>query len=352
MAGFDNNVQVSVTRGAPSVGQTGFGIPLWATDEVQAGFTELIRFYTSPESVNADGDLDASTKAAVLAALSTTPRPDRVAVGRVTQIDSSPLLAVDLDAIRAESDDWYGLAIASLTDADNTTASGWALVNGKLFIAESADPDIIGSGDGIAFDLGQLSHIRTGVLYHDPSVPDYPVMVWFGKRLSINPDTRSVNWPNVNLPGVEVDILTDTEIANAEDENANAYSTLLGEAVVSPGRLVDGEPIDTLISADWATIRIQERTVQLLLDTAANDQKIPYTDDGLQAISQPIHDVLDQGVLAGHFEAGTKVVTVPLLVDVPDADVTARIARASFTIRLKGAIEKTDFTGILTAVAP
>lgn len=350
MAGFDQQVSVNVSIGAPSVSQVGFGVPLFATDQIGAGFTEWLRFYSTVAAVNADSDLLQVAKDAAIAALSQTPRVDRVAIGAVP--DMAFFSSTDLDNIRGESDDWYGLAIDSVLDADNTVAAQWAESNMKLFIGESADPDLLTAADGIAADLNALSLTRVAILYHDPASPDYPAMCWFSKKLSANPDTRSTNWPYVALAGVAVDDLTDSQVTFLLAEDANAYTTFKGNNVVGLGRLVNGTPIDRLIAQDWTTVRIQETTAQVLQDYSERNSKPPYTNAGIEIFVDVIRRHIRRGIAAGWFVQDTESITGPggaglKVSDQAQIDRDNRTIRLEFSVGLAGAIEGVAYTGSL-----
>ncbi len=354
MAGFDQDVTVQITIGAPSIGQSGFGTPLWATEEVGVGFTERIRFYTTIEGVNADSDLDPDAKAAATAAFSQNPRVDRIAIGRVTLAT----LAADLAEIRAESDDWYALGLDSLIDADNTAAATFAEANGKLFIGETEDPDTFTAAVGISGDLRALGFKRTAMIGQKVSVPKlYRMMRWAGLKLAANPDNASTVWSKITLAGTSPDTITEPEKAFAELELANIYSTFKGIPVMGPGRMVDEQPIDNIIAQDWTAARIEERAAKVLADASARNKKIPYTDAGIQVFANVVRDVLSQGQLVGHFNPDVDpIVTGPNGAPlkrsaVPAQDIIDRIVRIEFEIELAGAIDKAAFVGVLIVAA-
>ena len=354
MAGFDQDVTVQITIGAPSIGQSGFGTPMWATFEVGAGFTERIRFYTTVEGVDADGDLLTAAADALKAALTQNPRVDRVALGRVALVS----LAADLALIRAESDDWYAMGIDDVTDAHNTTAATFAEANGKLFIGETEDPDTFTAAVGISGDLRALGFKRTGMIGQKvPGVPQYRMMRWAGLKLAANPDSSSTVWSKIGLAGTGPDGITESEKIFAELEVANIYTTFKGIPVMGPGRMVNGEPIDNIIAQDWTAARIEERAAQVLADASARNSKIPYTDAGIQVFANVVLDVLSQGQLVGHFNPDVvPIVTGPNGAPlkrsaVPAQDIIDRIVRIEFEVELAGAIDKAAFVGVLIVAA-
>lgn len=345
MAGFDSNVSVIVTTGIPSIGEAGFGVPMLATADLGAGFTERIRFYTTAAAITADGDVNADAQATAILALAQAPHVARVAIGRVAFVS----LAVDLQLIEDEDPNWYGFTIDSVVDADVLAAAAWAQDAGKLFIAVTNDVDVIGALDGIAFDLAALGYTRTAVIYRDVGavVQVGTAMAWMGKTLATDPDVRTTIWYYKTLAGVVADEFTDTEVSNALSEPANLYTTFKGSSVMGEGRTVNNLQIDVLISQDWTTQRIEERSAALLVDSSNSGGKIPLTDAGIALIAAVPRNVFDQGVPAEHFIANSYKQTVTRRSQMSDADVQNRLVRVDFSAELAGAAEKLAYTGTL-----
>jgi hypothetical protein len=96
---------------------------------------------------------------------------------------------------------------------------------------------------------------------------------------------------------------------------------------------------------DWLAARIQERVYTLLL----NNDKLPYTDAGIQAVRGEILAQLDQGIARDFIAADPKpTCTVPLASAVSAADKGTRTLNdVTFRATLAGAIHKVAIEGEL-----
>lgn len=340
-----DTVVVNLSSSPGAVARKSFGTPNHATDG--ASFAERLRFYETNTAAQADADLDAATKLAAAQFFAQEPRPPKLAISRVAYAS----LAVDLDAVRAENDDWYGLDIASRVQADIENAASWTETNQKLFIAQSSDASYLdGTGGNVGEVLRLASYQRSaGPLYHSADL-DHAALVWLTTKLWVDPDVRTTFWKAATLVSILPDDITDTEKANVFTENGNVFLTLGGLPATGEGTLAGGGFIDERITRDWFKARLEENTAQLIIDVSAQGRKIPYDDTGIAMIENLVRELIVIGEAAGHFLVGSSTVTVPLRQDVSDADVLARELNLSVEVTLAGAIQKVIyFTVVLTA---
>lgn len=99
MAKLDNRVRVEVLLDAPTLATASFGTPLIAGDPT---FSDRIRYYDDAEGVAADaGVLPSQIRDALNLAFGVTPKPSRIAVGklnaRVAQVVEIEILSVVVD---------------------------------------------------------------------------------------------------------------------------------------------------------------------------------------------------------------------------------------------------------------
>ncbi len=113
-----------------------------------------------------------------------------------------------------------------------------------------------------------------------------------------------------------------------------------GVPATYPGKTVDGTFVDTIVAGDWLAARIEEGIIQLLLDVSSRNEKVPYTQGGLEQVASVPRKWLQRGEALGHFRPGSSSVTVPDLDTIPDATIRAREATITAETTLSGAIDQ------------
>ncbi|PIV98561.1 MAG: hypothetical protein COW42_13975 [Deltaproteobacteria bacterium CG17_big_fil_post_rev_8_21_14_2_50_63_7] len=336
---YDYRIQVNLSTSAQAVAKKGFGAILIATDDATFTGGDLVRRYTKNADAQADDELGATAKAAVAAAFSQQPNVGDIAVGKL-----ATFVAGALDAILAADDDWYGLTITSRTKADILAVAAWveACDNDVMFGALTLDADVFTDTlANVAETLSGLNYSRTFLVARkSASWADIAVMAKF---LACDPDVSTTIAAHKTLAGETADKLTATEVANLRANNVNGYGTLRKVAVFNEGVLVDGAPIDTLVSRDWLTARVAEAGAQLQVDNSNLNKKVPFSDIGIGMVEGTARNVALRGELIGHFRKGSTQCDPPLLADVAEADITARHLDLPLTVTLEGAIESTTF---------
>lgn len=249
------------------------------------------------------------------------------------------------DAVTA-ADDFYGIVADAWGAVDIADlAAAVESAGPKIYAAESQDTDIVESGSSdIASTLKAAEYDRTLLTYAydvDPS----PAAAILGRQLPTTPGSQTWKWKT--LATVSPSVLTTAEIGYADAKSCNTYTTVGGENMFSEGVMVSGEFIDVTRFIDWLTARIKENVFRAL---KVND-KIPYTDSGIQAITAEIDGVLRQGVFNGGLNGDEDlIVTAPLAADV---DANTRASRLlpdiEFLGTLAGAIHKAVITGKVVA---
>ena len=157
------------------------------------------------------------------------------------------------------------------------------------------------------FDLGYL---RTALLYH-PTDTDRVDAAWMSRCLAFNLDQRKGVWSYKRLNGVEATNLTDAQVTQLRDVNANYFSPAVmsaGNTVqaftaqgwVSGGSAGAGRRIDVTTSLDWAKARIEEAFANVLL---RETHGVPYTDAGINRFAAALRGVFTTGLSASHFVA-------------------------------------------------
>jgi hypothetical protein len=260
-----------------------------------------------------------------------------------TTVDPSTTLAADLDAIQADSDPFYGLCLIA-KGALVGVAAGWAQSNGKLFGVSSSDTQIatvnISTAEDVMEELLDNSRSRSAPAYHPRNYEFFDVAQmarFFG--IAAGGD----NWRMKTLSGVTPVVFTDTQITNMEAKYCNYYYTLGGVNVVGgKGKVSSGEYIDVIRGLDAYTADVQEGLVDLEL----NNEKIPFTDEGIALIEALLRQKNKKWIKAKLIAASpAPTITVPLAADVDSDDKAARdLTGVSTSWTLAGAINKVAVT--------
>jgi len=171
----------------------------------------------------------------------------------------------------------------------------------------------------------------------DPS----PAAGWLGRCLPTTPG--SITWKWKTLTTVSPSALTTAEIGYADAKKCNTYTTVGGLNMMAEGTMASGEFIDVTRFIDWLTARVKENVYRAL---KVND-KVPYTDSGIQAIVAEVEGVLRQGVFNGGLNGDEDlIVTAPLAADVDANDKASRLLPdIEFIATLAGAIHKVVIVG-------
>jgi len=266
-------------------------------------------------------------------------------------------IATDLTAINTVDSDWYALAIDS-SSSDEILGGGvaaegaadWVESNTKIFACQTQDPAVASVTDAsddpstgsLAAQLKGANYDRTMLFFQRDNM-DRVDCAMLGRGLP--EDAGSITWAYKELASTTAQTLTTSEMTNLEAKNVNFNTTLAGVNITRYGTASGGEYIDVMRGADWLAARIQERVYGVLL----NNDKLPYTDAGIQAVRGEILAQLDAGIARDFIAADpAPTCTVPLAANVSAADKGNRfLDDVTFRATLAGAIHKVAIEGEL-----
>jgi hypothetical protein len=273
-------------------------------------------------------------------------------------------LLTELNAVLAESSDWYGLHLVSRVAANILLAAQWAEANGRLHIAQSSDAAILGSGGSdIASQLVSAGYARTHLRYYGTNATPMAFAL-LANRLAFDLDTQAApTWGPVPLVGITADatLTNDTQILNARNKRAGLYLPLKGvlatDANANGQRVAAGNFLDERVIADWLKARCEEALATRLLELASRGRKVPYTDLGFSQLANIVSDQLERGVTLGNFERAigsdgeviSPLVIVPRRADVPAGDVSARKLNLRAQALFAGAVTSVELVVDLTS---
>jgi hypothetical protein len=261
---------------------------------------------------------------------------------------TDPGITTDLAAIEgADPDGWYCLLLDSQGEAEVLATAAWIEARKKIFIYNTMDHGCVDVSvtDDVMSDLQAQSYARTAGLFGMAKLLNFSAAGWAGQRLPSDPGSST--WSYKTLAGVTVDsALTGAHLASIEGKNGNHYTLVASVPVTRYGTTASGEFIDVTRFIDWLDARIKERIFGILI----NNEKIPYTDSGVDLMRGAILAQLRQGIDAGGLAADpAPTVIAPLVADIDVSDKANRILPdIEFQATLAGAIHKLVINGTLS----
>jgi len=259
----------------------------------------------------------------------------------VKDATTDPGIATDLAAIQVVDDDWYGLALDSQSQDEIEAAAAWVESNRKLFLADSADGDIKGSGStDVASTIEAAAYARTHVDYHH-EVGSWLAAGRLAGELPHDPGSTTLEFKTIT--GVAVtprSHLSDTHKTNLEAKQAGYYTAIAGVNVTRGSRAGSRTFLDLTRGSDWFVQRVKERIFGLF----TNNVKVPYTNTGIQTVLAEILALARIGKQRGVFDPEfATVVIAPDVAEIPVADRANRhLPDIEVSERFAGALHSVD----------
>lgn len=346
-------IQITITRQTAFAKIPGFnGIIIVAefdSTSITPAFTERVREYTSLSDIVSAGFATSSAVYLAASALfSQNPNVGSIYVGRkATVADGGPeTWTAALTAIKDASSAWYALHAGTRTLSDLEEIADWVQANKRLFITSDDDANIIDSTGDIAEYLDTNNYDRSAVMYHpdaDLSSSDpFVEAAWTGFMFTKDPG--SATWNLKPLIGVTAYDLTTAQINTALGKNCNLFQEIATRDLTRFGTVGSGDYIDIIRGTDWL-----EATIQIdLFNFLASQNKVPFTDAGIQGVKQIVEASLQKGVDRGLLVEGYQV-SVPLASEVSAGDKADRLLPdVTFTATYQGAIHKVEIQGTIS----
>jgi hypothetical protein len=259
-----------------------------------------------------------------------------------TTADSATGIATDLAAIRGYDADWYGLLLDGSSEAVILAAAAWAEAQRVILFVNPSDSEIKSGSvtDDVGSALQTAGYSRTVVLYHNKPA-QCAAAAWAGRMLPKAPG--SATWANKSLAGADKSPLSDTDRGVLKEKNVNYYVDVKGIGFTLDGRAASGRYIDITHGIDWFDARTSERIVALL----ANNDKVAYTDKGIELVRAQVLGQILEGISATLIDGDSPYsVTVPKVAEINPNDRTARVLPdVKFSFVLQGAVHKVLING-------
>ena len=254
-------------------------------------------------------------------------------------------IVAELTAVIAEDDDWYALLIDSQSSAEILAAAVNMETRKKIFLADTADDIAYDSGSttDVMYLANAAGYTRTAIAYHSDTGA-FMAAAWLGDRLPQDPGKAT--WKFKNLAGIAFDALRTGDRSAMDAKKGNYYYRIGTSIFTGEGWTASGEYIDIVRGIDWLGVRIQEDVFADLL----GNQKIPYTDKGINGVAETIHARLRNAITVGLLaEDPAPTVTPPLVADILTAEKAVRnVPGILFTGTLAGAVHSLSIAGTLT----
>ena len=265
--------------------------------------------------------------------------------GKFSCVDNSvdANVATELAAIATIDDEWYGLILASNSEAENEAAAAWANPLGKQFVPVSMSTDQKGAGSAdTASTLQGLSYNYVGAKYHERAL-SFPSAAWMGQMYSYEPGQAT--WKFKELEGIAKSNLTATEATNLKGKNCNYYVDIGGRGMTFEGWAASGRFMDVTRFADWLVNTVQVNVANIL----ANNPKVPYDDGGILKLSGGVKEALEEGAdNSGLALDPAATVTPTYKADQTTTDIANRhLAGMKFSATYTGAIHSVTISGTL-----
>lgn len=261
----------------------------------------------------------------------------------VTSKEVTASLAYDtaITNLRVNDDDWYGLAMDEVSEANMSAVMTAIEAAKKIFIGRYPGRP----ADADAYGDTKQSITRSGFFYIPGGQEmEFPDCALLGRMLPTEPGAET--WAFKRLAGCTPVALTSAEKTGLRTAHVLFYETIAGVQITRDGWALSGRYFDITHGVDWLEARIAERIYYLL----ASRGKLPYTDASVDLVRAEVlaqlRIAIDRNVVKADPEP---IVTAPKVANVAPADRAARILPdVKFTCEAAGAIHKVVIRGSLT----
>jgi hypothetical protein len=256
-------------------------------------------------------------------------------------------MAADLAAIFAEDDEWYGLSVDVMSKVQALAAATFIEANKRIMVVDTADTNCTDNADAtdVMSAMEAAAYARSGAIYMPTALLHYAGTAWLGSRLSSTPGSDT--WKFKTLATVAVGLGAEKikagDVTSIRNKHGNWYTAVAGVNITQEGWTAAGEWFDTVRGLDWLESEMKAQVFDLFI----NNEKIPFTDPGVDQVEATMKGVLQAGVTAGLLAADpAPTVTAPLVSTVSAPNKAARhLPDVTFGATLAGAIHKLTIKG-------
>jgi hypothetical protein len=344
---LDTVVKVTITRQTSVPSMASFSDHLIADTKV-AAITQgdrVQKYGALSELVNAGFPVTSHAYRAAQKQLSQSPHIGNFYVGLRESV--SEAWDVALQAMKDENDDWYALSAATRLMEEQQAVAEWAQANKKLCGLATGDPLLINAATGDLAAWAKTNNLDRVFVFFHPDIKEggtdpIPEAAYFGKMLTKHPG--SPTWALKALESVPTYNLASEQFTKSQDKNATVYVRMADLPVTQDGKVASGEYIDVIHGCDWLAAWIQN----LVFTPMVQQDKIPFTDDGVQIIVSQLRAALEDGVKYQIITPDYEI-KYPLVSELAATwKGTRTLPDIKFTAPLQGAIQHTAIEGVVT----
>ena len=259
---------------------------------------------------------------------------------------------------RDTDDDFYFLIPLQVSVTESMDLAAYIETGNKLLILQESSTfayqSAVGESTSLLGMLDAKNYDRTLVLI-TKNLSDYKPVAWVAGRAIVQPGSST--WKFKTGRAITPDIFTVNQTKNIEDKSGNVFVPVGGTGIniFQDGVVVSGEYIDIMRGTDALTGRIQ----QLIMTQLQSQEKVPFTDGGIESVGlqleRALSEYVDYGLLVGIDSVDSDgnslgpAVTVPTRAETSASDRSKReLNGITFTANYAGAIHKTTINGTIS----
>ncbi len=337
-------ITINITDQTTPISQAGFGLGFILDPAADVGSEYGYAEVRSLDDIPANASALAQSMANTY--LSQQPNPGVVAMQGVyiNETDGTYTTITEaLNGIIEENNDWYGLLLASRTQADIEEADGWIPAN-KLFITQPLESDW-----ATTLSAYNLLSDKTGAFPHTME-RQYDAAI-MSRMFATDPGSATWKWKQ--LSGVDSSGYSNADISSMLNPGEgepymNPMIHEMGVDYTADGKNVNGGYLDIQRAIDWMDARLTENIFQLLV----TEDKVPYTNGGISQVVSRMKEIFQQAVtrevIATEDGEALWTIDAPRRQDVPTNTRANRVLPdINFDAVVAGAIHEVEVSGVL-----
>lgn len=351
---YSRAVKVTVIRNDKFPAKQGFGTSLFLTTKTVAGqldATHRTKLYSSIEEVAVDFIPSDSWYKGALVAFSQNPRPIAIKAGWIdaTVTLTPTIMLAQLDLLYDFDTDFYFVGVeAAFRDSTHLPGlTSWIEAKSLQAMIDTNDADLETSAGSPSLPATLKGTVERSSFFYHTDATQYVAWAAAATASTFNFDEANsaytLKWKHlesvqpINLASAKVQAITGFVPEIGESTTAgncvNAYIDIGDQDFLIEGTtLTPNVFIDEIHTADWIVARTREEMLGVLL----NNQRVPFTDEGMEMLAGAVRTVMAQAKRAGFIASDINeetgeyqpavVITVPSALSVPASQRKARIA--------------------------
>lgn len=330
-------ISVEVNREVQVSTGIGFGtVLLFSKNTAPSGFTNSVGTYTS-ESYSNDFPSSSAEGLFLSRLFGQSNTPASVKVGFLLSTDAD--IDEALERLKDADGSFYCVCpVGSFTNDELLSIAGWVETRSRISIMQDAEASSLlqATSDDVGSVI-QDSNLKRTAVYWTGDVDDNIHGAICGRVLPEDPGSSTFAFKT--LSGFSVsDALTSSAVAVLDGKNMNYFGNIANQNVSFNGTTASGEFLDITRSIDWLTDQIEVAIAGRLI----SEDKIPFTDDGIDILSNSVLGVLNLAIRNNVLAEGASITAIPVS-QISSSDRGRRVyGDIIVTARLQGAVHHVD----------